>query len=243
MAEIKTNAEVIHEADGIQQNTKVALYRIQQQAAQIEELGDNTLSKMKHQHYQSKKIQEDAENLNSSLKKTKKLQNSFDRLTGNWRGRHKKQAQIEAKEYIAAADKNHELDRVGRQNSDTEKYKYAVSSHTKVVKKLPDQAKLTSSVVATSRREDQNLDAEEKMGLDRLASNENDIDAMLDQMAPSLDRLVEMSMSMGEETQAQCANMDKLTKAVKKGNTKQAIANSRIKRNLTGRWIKRTHAD
>lgn len=244
------NAEVIQEADGIQQSTKAALYRMWQQTAQTEEQGVNILSQMREQRHQSHIIQMDADNLNASLNKSNKLLNSFDWLTGNWRGRRKKEANIEATEHIAVTDRKRQSERAGIKTNEMEKNKNAAFSSVsnrgpnariKVVRSLLDRAELTSSVFASQG--DKNPDVEVHMGLDRLVRNDNDIDAMFDQMSPSLDRLEELSMAMREETQSQCAHMDKLTKLMKKANTKQAVVNSRTKRNLMGRWLNRAKAD
>lgn len=250
MAELKTNAEVIQEADDVQQKTKAALYRIQQQATEAEELGEGTLEEMREQRYQQQRIQMDAEDLNASLTKTKKLQNSFDRWAGNWRGYHKKQAKAEAHEKIAAAERKRQRARVGKENNDAETGKTTASSmvskgnprvRSKVVKRPPKRTDLLSSDLANPAVA--KLDDESKMGLNRLVKNDNDIDVMLDQTAASLDRLKDLSVAMQEETQTQNKNMDKLTETVDKANSKQAVINARVKRNLTGRWLRRAEAE
>ena len=241
MAELNTNADAIQAADGIQHKTKTSLHRIQQQTAQTEELGGNALAKMREQRLQANKVQMDAEDLNASLDKTKKMQNSFDRWSGNWRWRRKSQSPTQPdKSVTSAVERKREKARGQKQNNDTEKNKASQANKrgsrtsSKVVTDLPDRENILSSSVTNP--EVDNLDDDTKIGLESLMKRDNDIDAMLDETAASLDRLAGLAMTMGEEAQSQSTTMDKLTKTVDNANTKQAKVNSRVSRSLTGRW-------
>ena len=238
MAEqLNTNEDVIQAADGIQHKTKTALYRIQQQADQTEELGGNALAKMREQRLQANKVQMDAEDLNASLDKTKKMQNSFDRWSGNWFSRREKQAPTRVDKKVTSV-----VERRQKQNNDinTEKNKASKAkkrdsrASSKVVTDLSDRENTLSNGVMNSEVDE--LDDDTKIGLDRLMKTDNDIDAMLDEAGASLDRLAGLAMTLGEEAQSQSTTMDTLTKTVDNANTKQAEVNSRVKRSLTGRW-------
>jgi len=238
MAEqLNTNEDVIQAADGIQHKTKTALYRIQQQADQTEELGGNALAKMREQRLQANKVQMDAEDLNASLDKTKKMQNSFDRWSGNWFSRREKQAPTRVDKKVTSV-----VERRQKQNNDinTEKNKASKAkkrgsrASSKVVTDLSDRENTLSNDVMNSEVDE--LDDDTKIGLDRLMKTDNDIDAMLDEAGASLDRLAGLAMTLGEEAQSQSTTMDTLTKTVDNANTKQAEVNSRVKRSLTGRW-------
>jgi hypothetical protein len=235
MAEqLNTNEDVIQAADGIQHKTKTALYRIQQQADQTEELGGNALAKMREQRLQANKVRMDAEDLNVNLDKTTKMQNSFDRWSGNWFSRREKQAPTRVDKKVTSV-----VERRQKQNIDlnTEKKKASKArkrgsrASSKVVTDLFDRENTFSNGVTNSE-----LDDDTKIGFDRLMNTDNDIDAMLDEAGASLDRLAGLAMTLGEEGQSQRTTMDTLTKTVDNVNTKQAEINSRVKRSLTGRW-------
>ena len=238
MAEqLNTNEDVIQAADGIQHKTKTALYRIQQQADQTEELGGNALAKMREQRLQANKVRMDAEDLNVNLDKTTKMQNSFDRWSGNWFSRREKQAPTRVDKKVTSV-----VERRQKQNNDinTEKNKALKAkkrdsrASSKVVTDLSDRENTLSNGVMNSEVDE--LDDDTKIGLDRLMKTDNDIDAMLDEAGASLDRLAGLAMTLGEEGQSQRTTMDTLTKTVDNVNTKQAEINSRVKRSLTGRW-------
>ena len=238
MAEqLNTNEDVIQAADGIQHKTKTALYRIQQQADQTEELGGNALAKMREQRLQANKVRMDAEDLNVNLDKTTKMQNSFDRWSGNWFSRREKQAPTRVDKKVTSV-----VERRQKQNNDinTEKNKASKAkkrdsrASSKVVTDLSDRENTLSNDVTDPEVDE--LDDDTKIGLDRLMKTDNDIDAMLDEAGASLDRLAGLAMTLGEEGQSQRTTMDTLTKTVDNANTKQAEVNSRVKRSLTGRW-------
>ena len=104
MAEFHRNAELLDGAEDIQQKTKDAMLRIQQQTAETESIAEATLEELRQQGEQMDGIHSDLEDVSGKLDETDKLQNRFDRWAGNWLGLKKRAAQNEAAAETAAAD-------------------------------------------------------------------------------------------------------------------------------------------
>ena len=104
MAEFTKNAQVLGEAEDVQQKTKDAMLRIQQQTAATEDLAEATLEELRAQGETMDNIQRDLDQVNSKLETTDKLQNQFDRWAGNWGGWKKSAAKKEAQEQMAGKE-------------------------------------------------------------------------------------------------------------------------------------------
>ena len=248
LEDLTSNGQALDKAQRMQQDMRLALERIQQQTTETEELGAETLTELRDQRQQTERIDMDAQYLHSKLDASTKLQDSFDRWAMNWGGRHKRRAKAEASELMV---RSKQREQIGRSSKD--------DSQMKVIKSRNQAARMsatTSTTVKSSKtasvkgpcQERKNdlaeqpptLDEESKERLEEIARNDNELDDMLDVASASLDRLAELSLAINEESQMQNKNMDDLVKSTDKASKKQAVANSRIKRVLTGKWSRRS---
>ena len=90
------NLKKLKEADKIQDKTKEAIWRIQRQAAEAEELGTQTLDELRRQGQQMDDINSELESVSAKLDTSKALQSKFDAWAGNWLGGKRRQAMNEA---------------------------------------------------------------------------------------------------------------------------------------------------
>jgi hypothetical protein len=79
---------------------------------------------------------------------------------------------------------------------------------------------------------DEEMDEESRAGLDRLRSNEREIDSGVEQIANSLDNLMSMAGAMKDTTAEQTKKLDLLDQNMDKAQSKQAVVNARAKRLL-----------
>jgi orotate phosphoribosyltransferase-like protein len=89
-----------------------------------------------------------------------------------------------------------------------------------------------SGLTATKKGADDDLDAHTKAGLAKVAANDVEIDAGLDEIGNSLDRLAAISGAMNEEVRSQNQKLDSLTGNMERAADKQAMVNARLKRQL-----------
>jgi len=249
---LSTNAEVIREAEIIQQKTKDSLLRVERQAAQAEALGENTLAELQKQRYQTQRIQMDGEDLNAKISKAKRLQQRFDNWSLNVGGFQKRSARREAKEEIKASLRTSIRSQIGKEESDIKEVNGDVNASPKKRKRKyrnPSRSRKTKIMVQPSRRtdliqcdrndpENANLDDESMVGLERLAKNDVDIDVMLDKTASTLDQLAALSVSINNETKAQKIKIETLTETLDKASKKQTFVNVRAKRFIKRKWRK-----
>ena len=99
----ETNASTLQATRDIQAQSLEALRRIQNQAAETQAIGTETLTQLHEQDGRIDNIQRDTDNLNETLKKTKKLQDRFAFLSMNF-GNKKT-----AKEHVKADKKTQAL--------------------------------------------------------------------------------------------------------------------------------------
>ena len=99
----ETNASTLQATRDIQAQSLEALRRIQNQAAETQAIGTETLTQLHQQDARIDNIQRDTDNLNETLKKTKKLQDRFAFLSMNF-GNKKT-----AKEHVKADKKTQAL--------------------------------------------------------------------------------------------------------------------------------------
>mmetsp|Transcript_611 Transcript_611/g.1198 ORF Transcript_611/g.1198 Transcript_611/m.1198 type:complete len:353 (+) Transcript_611:114-1172(+) len=99
------NLKKLNEADELQDKTKEAVWRIQRQAAEAEELGVQTLEELRRQGTQMDDINQELESVGAKLDTSAALQNQFNRWAGNWLGGKRRKAMKEASEEIAERSK------------------------------------------------------------------------------------------------------------------------------------------
>lgn len=101
MSRQEANKQVLQDTQEVQSKTKDAIWRIQKQAAETEQIGTATLEQLRKQGQQIDEINKDAEDIDAKLDQASALQNKFDRWAGNWFGGKKRDALKEASDEIA----------------------------------------------------------------------------------------------------------------------------------------------
>lgn len=96
----KGNAQILEEAEAIQDKTKESILRMKQQTAESEQIGQATLEELRRQGEMIDENQAEVDQIDEKLNKASSLQNEFDRWAGNWFGGKKRAAQREAKQEI-----------------------------------------------------------------------------------------------------------------------------------------------
>jgi hypothetical protein len=236
---------VIDEAEGIQQRTKDALLRIQQQAAQTEELGACTLEHLQEQRYQMKRIQMDAATLDIHLSKTKRLQDRCDRWAGNWFGAKRRAASDEAAEQMAAVERARTKGAIGGKRGAmilSSKKKGDKQGPGTVVIPYPFPSTMDSSHSDENDGEIPQLDEESKAGLRRIEKADDAIDCMMDETSEALARLANISAAMQEETKTTNGELGEVTETLGMASSKQAYVNARVKGTLRKGWLSSTTA-
>eukprot|EP01035_Chromulina_nebulosa_P059415 gene59415-81324_t len=102
---VDRNRKMLNETSDIQNKTKEAIWRIQQQAAATEGIGNETLQELRRQGNQMDDINAELESVSSKLDQSAALQRTFDRWAGNWLGGKKASAMKEAAAEIATRSK------------------------------------------------------------------------------------------------------------------------------------------
>lgn len=92
----EANLEKLNETAQVQNQTKEAIWRIQRQAAEAEEIGNQTLDELRRQGQQMDDIDHELDSVNAKLDYSQQLQSRFDRWAGNWLGGKKARAKKEA---------------------------------------------------------------------------------------------------------------------------------------------------
>jgi len=90
------NLKMLQETNEVQDKTKEAIWRIQRQAAEAEQIGGKTLEELRRQGQQMDDINNEIGNVSAKLEQSKALQSRFDRWAGNWLGGKKNAALREA---------------------------------------------------------------------------------------------------------------------------------------------------
>lgn len=231
---ITSNAQAIEEAEALQSQARAAMERIQEQTEQTKEVASITLEELRDQRRQSELIELQTHSLEEKLNHSHSLQNSFDRWSLNLRG--KKRAVKEAKVVLAGA-----------------KAKLAEKSWSKSVD--PVVAAIKNKVTEPRRPVERNkevliestsknpvdlnpMDEDDMAGLDRIDQNDKELDNMLDQIDASLDGLTNLSLVMKEEAHSQHKNLESVSQTMDRANEKQAVALTRVRRSLTGKWLR-----
>jgi hypothetical protein len=229
---ITSNAQAINEAEFMQTRSREAMERIQLQTEETKEVASLTLEELRQQRRQLEVIELQSHSLQAKLKQTDKLLNSFDRWALKLRG--KKRAKQEAKGVLAGAKAKQAT------KSLTKSVDPAVASikNKVVAQKRPERKKEVLMKSTYQHVEDRNptMDEEDMAGLYRIDQNDKELDEMLDEIDASLDGIASLCLAMNEETHFQSKNLESVGKIVESSNEKQAVAITRVRSNLTGRW-------
>lgn len=264
---LRTNQEVLKESHRLQDETKQTLQRIQGQLQQTEELGEYTLEGMKDQTNQMDVIILEGENTKDALQQSKKLHNKFDRWALNFGGRKRREAKKEAKEIQMAMDRDRQIRQLQKEqkknnkdmnditfensNMPSSSYSSTVlvdntnSMNTPVTSsdQLVNQKKRTTAkerhLLQQQEKEFHPLDEDCKKSLEQLDQVDNEIDAMVDETAASLERLMTLSKSIQEESHVQTQKTNTMTETMDRVLDKQTKINARVKGALTGKWKRR----
>ena len=97
----QANLKLLREAEDKQNLSKEAIWRIQRQAAETEQIGTATLEELRKQGQQMDDIGREIDEVSAKLDQSQSLQNKFDMWAGNWLGGKKRAAIKEAQAEIA----------------------------------------------------------------------------------------------------------------------------------------------
>lgn len=230
MMTLTSNAQAINEAESMQKRSREALERIQSQTEETKEVATLSLEEMKHQRRLLEVIEMEFRCLKTKISKTDKLLNTFDRWGLEIRG--KKRAKKEAKRALAEARAKQAKEALCRSADPA-----VTAIKSKVAAPMrPDRKK---EVLIKSTYEDAGdhnpIDEEDMAGLYRIDQNDKEIDEMLDEIDASLDGIASLCLAMKEESHSQPKNLESIGKIVEACNKKQAVAITRLSRNLTAR--------
>jgi hypothetical protein len=229
---ITSNAQAIEEAEAMQAQAREAMERIRAQTEQTQEVAAMTLGELQEQRRQTESIELQAHSLEAKLQHTNRLQNSFDRWSLNLRG--KKRATKEATVVLAGAKAQQAVKSLSRSVDPA----VAAIKNKVVAQKRPERKKEVL-IKSTNEHEDSNpMDEEDVAGLDRIDQNDKELDAMLDQIDASLDGITNLSLAMKEEAHSQNKNLKSVNQSMERANEKQAVAITRVRHSLTGKWLR-----
>ena len=238
-SELKTNEEALDATADVQQRTKDAIYRMQQQTEETQELGENTLSTLKNQRKQTENIHKDAKRMEYELRKTDQALNSFDRWTGKFLGRQKRAAKKEVKASVDAGVVKSSATSSSTGVPTPVPGSNGVVRSRKVVSRRPKAQDVQTAKPVELNHKNEDLTHEENAKMKNIQQNDAKIDDMLGAMDGVLDNLNDLSMQIREEAGAQNKQMDAVTETIDKSNKKQAVVNSRVQKSLVGRWKNR----
>lgn len=239
MLELKTNAEALDATSDIQQRTKAALIRMQQQAAQSQEVGAETLTSLQQQQQQTERIKNDAKRMEYELNKTDRSLNKFDRLSGKIFGRRKRAAKKEVEAAVNAGVLKSSSSAGSNRGVVGANATNKVKSHKAVPMRPKAQAMNASAPAEMNSNRSRGLSKEERAKMMDIQKNDEEIDDMLGAMDGVLDNLNELGIQMKEEVDAQNSKMDTVAEKIDRTNKKQAVVNSRVQRSLVGKWKNR----
>ena len=218
----------------MQAQARAAIQRIQEQTEQTKEVATMTLEELRDQRRQSELIELQAQSIEEKLNHSLSLQNSFDRWSLNLRG--KAQAKKEAKVVLAAAKAK------SSEKSSSTSMDPAITAITNTVTapRHPVEQKKEVLIESTCKNSvDRNpLDEDDTAGLDRINQTDKELDRFLDQIDASLDGITNLSLAMKEEAHSQHERLKSVSQTMERANEKQAVALSRVRRSLTGRWLR-----
>lgn len=236
-SQLTSNKQVLSETRRVQGKTRESLLRIQQQAAETKVLGEETLAELQSQRNTLQKIETESHKLNAHLTKTSQLQNTFDRWAFKIGGRDKRQAKQEAT--LEASLKKKEKENA----SNKPNYTMPSSTNNKMKKKKKDVLHAVSENTGKDGSFAQQLDDEDRATLQRIESEDDEINEMLDAADLALDRLDFLASSINQEATSHSKQIDTNDALIEKAHTKQHVINGRLKRALGIRSKKKADAN
>lgn len=238
------NKKALQEAADIQAETQAALQRIQQQAAETEELGATTLEELQEQRQKMDNILEAGDELHAHLDKTEKLQNKLSR----WSLFFNRKA--------ARRDANKEAEKVETSNkvSSKRQARMAMTEADSLVPVRKDESTARKGKRPTNKNKKNGggddmpvdhkkglmygvgaIDEENMDELNALADTDAAIDSTMDSVSAQLDSLVGMSKSIGSEVKTQSKGVDEIHDQIESANYKQKVVSNRGRRFMTGK--------
>lgn len=248
-----TNRSVLVDATGTQRRTKESLQRIQIQLAETGTVGSLTLATLKDQGAHVNKVSREAERLNDTLKKTKKLQDRFAvwSLTGGTRRQARKLARIEKDEEL-------HLQKIEKGDN--------MQSHSSGVNASPprlhrnDGADTTVCEEHKTDNEEQNrrndlfgdsirnplagasglgsesitdnsvpMSQEDAMLLKSIEAEDQEIEFELDILSQQLEGIMKIASTIGEETEQQKQQLESVSDDLEKAMDRQRVINHRAR--------------
>lgn len=245
------NKRALDDAAAIQKETLAALDRIQMQATETESVGITTLAELQEHREKMDRILKEGDRLHDQLDTTKKLQNKFQRWNlsfGNLRKANreaagvkaslrkkddiKRERQIRLSATVEESESSSAGSRTPPQSSSlVVKRSKRRDKKKKKKKQAPEQAPTQRGLLDGIETTDNPYRDE----LHNLADADAVIDTKLDGIDSQLDTLLGLSKNIHAETKRQNAAVDEITNQIESASDKQAVANSRARRFLTGR--------
>jgi len=249
MKAFKSNQETLQDAAAIQSSTLEALERMQLNLMEAEQLGLETNEELVKQREQTRRIEQDADRLESGLQKSNQLFNRLGRL--GLRFRTERAARKEVKKVYDDPQEQAKSKRAAKELGESH-HSQAESEKRDATKKFTLRSNIlrskTNSKPSASSRSSSprglldgiNLDdhPEHKEELRDLASTDAEIDRHLDLIDNQLDNLIGLSKSVHEEVQTQTRALDRLHEKTDQIDNEQKVVNHRTRRFLDGRLRK-----
>lgn len=223
---LSNNTKVLQQAQRVQSKTRESIRRIQQQAAETESLGGETLLELHSQRQQLDTIDKETKKLHAHLEKSNKLQNTMDRWALHWGRSGKRLAKKQAK----LQQQNVKISQEQTRNVNTSSA--AASSSFKNMSNTKQNDVLLTMNDNDADSPQPALSHEDQQALDCIEHDDAEIDAMLDATSDALDRLDQLALEMKQESQAHSQVIDKHDESITKANVKQHVLNGRMKRML-----------
>lgn len=246
------NKRALQNAATIQQDTLDALSRIQIQASETEMAGITTLAELHQHREQMDRILNEEDRLHDQLNTTQKLQNRF----GRWAWRRSDRA---ARKELEVAKSLQKAKEDGKKERDARIAVAAAEATTTTSPKSSAKSSLKKKRKNKKRKNKRQVEDESSelygnddkgllYGMDatandntygnelqNLADTDAVIDTEIDNINSQLDTLLELSKTVNSETKRQDCTLNEITKQMDDANDKQAVANSRARRFLTGK--------
>jgi hypothetical protein len=219
-----SNKAVLDDAFVIQQKTKEALQRIQQEATETEFVGSMALFQLEELVGRTDRALESADELTAKLKSTESLQNKF----GRWKLRfNRRAARIHAK-----AERRQVEVGTYRKTREHETIEASLKidkedANAERMELFTDRKKPLIKNEAPNDACEDPLSGEDQLHLDNIQETDKDIDSALDVVANQLNNLLDLSKSLGTATQSQNRKLDELDQKLAKADYKQKVVNHR----------------
>jgi hypothetical protein len=252
-----SNSRVLQQAAEIQQETIGALQRIQDQAAETESMGMTTLEELQLNREKLDNVLEEGDRLHMHLETTERLQNRFSRWNFKFSNRRAAvrdaRKTLQGREAKAKAEEERSL-RVSASSGSTGSTSVSSSDGSSISRdsSSPVRVKHTSSLVKSRPKKIRSqlptcdngprdllygIQAKGHRNEDELwelADVDKLIDTELDKVSLQVERLLDMSRTIGAELKAQDAALDEVQSSLANADYKARVANERGRRLLTG---------